>query len=473
MIFQGTGKLAGLVAVGIGVLLSSWSLFAQEEKAESQDSSESKQESQDSASSEFDERLEEWKSLLVDLRSLRYQYRSAETEREQNNLRGEYETLLEKGKELAPILRKDALKAYTDAKTKDRDIERFLASEAQYHFQNDQYETAAEIAPKLAEGGYDNANAFTLAGESLIQTNQYEEAKPFLEKAKEYEVLRSQSEAFLEEFDRYLERWQAELSIREAEAKADDLPRVKFETTKGDVIIELFENEAPNTVANFITLVESGFYDGLPFHRVLQGFMAQGGDPNGDGTGGPGYQIPSECLKENRRNHFRGSLSMANAGLDTGGSQFFICYVITDHLDGRHTVFGRVIEGLENASKLTYIDPSKESTATPDRILKAEVLRKREHEYKVNKVGMETEGPAEEDASTKEETEEASADAEMKEDAAKAETPKTEEEKKSEATESSEASEKKADSSTEEKADNSEEKAESEEDSESEDSETE
>ena len=113
-----------------------------------------------------------------------------------------------------------------------------------------------------------------------------------------------------------------------------------IKTNKGDIEVELFENEAPNTVANFITLVEKGFYNGLSFHRVLPNFMAQGGDPKGDGTGGPGYTIADECSGPNHRLHFRGSLSMAKeARPDTGGSQFFITFVPTSHLDGIHTVF--------------------------------------------------------------------------------------------------------------------------------------
>src|SRR4029079_8655388 len=137
-----------------------------------------------------------------------------------------------------------------------------------------------------------------------------------------------------------------EQQTREAEAKADDLPRVKLQTNKGDITIELFENEAPNTVANFISLVEKGFYDGVPFHRVLPNFMAQGGDPKGTGQGGPGYRIKDEFGNKGARAHFRGSLSMANTGQpNTNGSQFFLTFKPTPHLNGRHTVFGRVIEG--------------------------------------------------------------------------------------------------------------------------------
>ncbi|KRE33403.1 peptidylprolyl isomerase [Paenibacillus sp. Soil724D2] len=112
----------------------------------------------------------------------------------------------------------------------------------------------------------------------------------------------------------------------------------------GEVVINLFENDAPNTVANFEKLANSGFYNGLVFHRVIPGFVAQGGCPTGTGTGGPGYQIDCEI---NPNKHERGSLAMAHAGRNTGGSQFYIAYQPQPHLDGQHTVFGKVSKGME------------------------------------------------------------------------------------------------------------------------------
>ncbi|NIP84610.1 MAG: peptidylprolyl isomerase [Planctomycetales bacterium] len=165
------------------------------------------------------------------------------------------------------------------------------------------------------------------------------------------------------------------------------MPRVKLTTSQGDIVLELFENEAPQTVGNFVNLVEKKFYDGLSFHRVLPGFMAQGGCPQGDGRGGPGYQIPCECHQEGYRRHFRGSLSMAHAGRDTGGSQFFLTFVPTKHLDGKHTAFGRVIEGMDVLSRLHRRDPQDPHAPAPDKILRAEVLRKRDHDYQPTIVG--------------------------------------------------------------------------------------
>jgi cyclophilin family peptidyl-prolyl cis-trans isomerase len=119
-----------------------------------------------------------------------------------------------------------------------------------------------------------------------------------------------------------------------------------FETSKGNFRVELFEDKAPITAKNFITLANKGFYDKLIFHRVIDGFMIQGGDPNGNGTGGPGYKIPDEFNRELRHSS-EGMLSMANAGPNTGGSQFFITLAPTPHLDDKHAIFGRVIEGME------------------------------------------------------------------------------------------------------------------------------
>ena len=119
-----------------------------------------------------------------------------------------------------------------------------------------------------------------------------------------------------------------------------------FETSRGRIVCDLFPKDAPNTVNNFVFLAREGFYDGTKFHRVIKDFMVQGGDPTATGTGGPGYKFADE-VRNNPRRHQVGSLSMANAGPNTNGSQFFITHVVTDWLDGKHTVFGQVRQGQE------------------------------------------------------------------------------------------------------------------------------
>jgi peptidyl-prolyl cis-trans isomerase B (cyclophilin B) len=130
-----------------------------------------------------------------------------------------------------------------------------------------------------------------------------------------------------------------------------------IEMEKGGTIeIEFFDQDAPNTVANFEKLANEGFYDGLTFHRVIPGFVAQGGCPYGTGTGGPGYTIKCEI---NPRKHERGVIAMAHAGRDTGGSQFYITYAPQPHLDGHHTVFGKVVQGMDVVDRIKQGDRMK------------------------------------------------------------------------------------------------------------------
>ncbi len=143
-----------------------------------------------------------------------------------------------------------------------------------------------------------------------------------------------------------------------------------FETNMGTFEVELFEDKAPITTKNFIGLVEKGFYDGLIFHRVIDGFMIQGGDPEGTGRGGPGYTIPDEFHKDLKHSS-KGILSMANAGPNTGGSQFFITLDATPWLDGHHSVFGKVVKGMDVVEKIGKVD-----TDFQDRPLKKVVIEK-------------------------------------------------------------------------------------------------
>ena len=130
----------------------------------------------------------------------------------------------------------------------------------------------------------------------------------------------------------------------EMQIDPDTTYRATLTTSKGDIVLDLQPQHAPKTVNNFVTLARDGFYDGLTFHRVIPNFMIQGGDPNGTGTGGPGYRFEDET-RDNPLTHETGVISMANAGPNTNGSQFFITHAPQPHLDGRHTVFGKVTQG--------------------------------------------------------------------------------------------------------------------------------
>jgi len=139
----------------------------------------------------------------------------------------------------------------------------------------------------------------------------------------------------------------------------------RFKTSMGDIRIELFEDNAPITTANFIKLAESGYYNNLIFHRVIDNFMIQGGCPNGTGTGGPGYRIKDE-FHPNLKHDGPGILSMANAGPNTGGSQFFITLVATDWLDGRHAVFGKVVDGMDVVSSIGKVQTGPQDRPLDD-----------------------------------------------------------------------------------------------------------
>ena len=156
---------------------------------------------------------------------------------------------------------------------------------------------------------------------------------------------------------------------------SEELPKIQIQTERGNITIEMFEDEAPNTVANMISLIEKGYYDGLNFHRVIPDFMIQGGCPHGTGTGGPGYDFDDECTPD-RRHDSAGVLSMANSGPGTNGSKFFITHGPTPHLDGKHTVFGKVTEGQE------VVDEIKQG----DVMQTVVVLQKRDRVYEVEKL---------------------------------------------------------------------------------------
>ena len=162
------------------------------------------------------------------------------------------------------------------------------------------------------------------------------------------------------------------ISINMAQSKET---KVKLETNYGEIVIQLYDKEMPTTAGNFKTLVSKGFYDGVIFHRVIEGFMIQGGDPTGTGTGGPGYTIKDEFTKSVLDKNNRGTVSMANAGPNTGGSQFFINLVDNNFLDGRHPVFGRVVSGMDVVDKIAKVEAdSQDRPLTPVVIEKASVM---------------------------------------------------------------------------------------------------
>ena len=250
--------------------------------------------------------------------------------------------------------------------------------------QADDHTDALKLATILDKAGAADGKIDMMAAAAAMVLSRLDDAAEWLTKAEANGVQKPKVAELRASSEDERPKVAAEMASRKADAAADDRPRVTITTSKGDVVVELFEDDAPNTVANFISLVEKGFYDGTPFHRVIGGFMAQGGDPTGTGSGGPGHVIDCECELPRARKHFLGSLSMAHAGKNTGGSQFFLTFRPTEHLDGKHTVFGRVIGGFDVLPKLTRTQDEQGKSLPgiePDRIVKATVLRKRDHAY--------------------------------------------------------------------------------------------
>ncbi len=263
------------------------------------------------------------------------------------------------------------------------------------NIEEDRYEGMVEVAQVLLDNNYPDEKMRGFLTMAAYGLNQYEVVRPNLDRLIEEGVVSQQLLMLQEHIDEIESAWQDELRMREEDAQGEPLPRVLIRTTKGDMEVELFENQAPQTVANFISLVESGFFDHLTFHRVMRHFMAQGGCPEGDGSGGPGYTIPGEMDRPNARKFFRGTLGLALApdretgktDPSSGGSQFFIMYLPTYQLNGKYTAFGRVIRGIEVLANIHKINPDdkeekeEESEVQPDEILGIDVLYKRDHAY--------------------------------------------------------------------------------------------
>jgi cyclophilin family peptidyl-prolyl cis-trans isomerase len=339
------------------------------------------------AAKQFEAKLNEWKDLLKQLRSARAKFQTAQ-EPEASQLSQQWDSLIAKGHVLIEELRSAGTTAYAASPNTDRQLLRFLTKLLDDDIERDNYEAAYELAKLLIENECGVREVYNQGGKAAFCVNDYDAAVEYLKMAEDNDTIDPKGREYQSLIETYRGLWEEEKKKREVEAAADDLPRVKLTTSVGEIVIELFENEAPGTVGNFISLVDKKFYDGLTFHRVLHEFMAQGGCPEGTGRGGPGYHIYCECYQENHRKHFRGSLSMAHAGKNTGGSQFFLTFVPTSHLNGQHTVFGRVIEGMDGLARIQRINPEDNSAQVdPGKILKAEVIRKRDHEYKPNKVG--------------------------------------------------------------------------------------
>ena len=328
------------------------------------------------------EALTPYRNHLGKMHTLFTEYQTSAPERK-DEIQEEFDKLLAETEQLRKKLINAAADAFTEAPYYNSSVAEFCIQMIQYENAHDNYEVSFKLADAIIahpEGLSTQAgNFYAMAADAAFGCMEFDKAEQWYAKAVSLNArLDREAMGRQREIPEQKKLWAEELAIREKEALADNNPRVLIKTNKGDITIELFEDNAPNTVANFISLVKKGFYKDIPFHRVLPGFMAQGG-------GECGYCIDCERLKKDlvQRKHFRGSISMARTSMpDTGGSQFFQMFQPKGYLNGEYTVFGRIIDGIDVLADIQRIDPDDEViTVEPDWIIEAKVLRDRGHVY--------------------------------------------------------------------------------------------
>jgi cyclophilin family peptidyl-prolyl cis-trans isomerase len=282
----------------------------------------------------------------------------------------------------------------------DAEVMAFLALVVESRFGIGDYDGAYAVSSALLGPAPESVGLLERQVFLAFATNRFEDCRTHLQQlVKVFGDVPAHLQTIAASLDAEIDAWKRETELRAAEAEANNLPRVELnldlQGLPGRIELELFENEAPNTVANFISLVEQGFFDGRAFFRVAPLLDAASGSPQDDGTGNPGYLIRSEAQRTDARKHFRGSLAMiALEARGLEGSQFHLLYAPNPELDGRATVFGRVIGGMEWLDRLTRTHRQDETNGefkpipdvTPTTIESARVVRKRDHEYVPEKV---------------------------------------------------------------------------------------
>lgn len=270
---------------------------------------------------------------------------------------------------------------------------RFIVTMVQHRIKTDYYDADTfEGAAKMLDADQNMQFLFSAAARSAIVVGEFDSAERLYQPLIQAEDVPEIDAIMYSNLDSYREQWNEEQRIREQDEKEDRLPRVKLETTQGDVVLELFLDQAPNTVANFVQLVESGFYDGLDFYQVIDHILALTGDPMNNGSGNSGKYIQDEHDRKDSRHAFRGSLLMAKLPTENSGefvpnsasSQFAILLLPIASASEQQTVFGRVIEGMDVVSRLRRVDPNKEKQKgeillPADSIIEATVIRRPEN----------------------------------------------------------------------------------------------
>ena len=308
------------------------------------------------AATSFDAVYPRWTQLLAKLRQIDEAYRNARPE-QRETLRAEYTRLIDIGNSLQDDLIRAAAVTYASNPTSHRELALFLRGVVYQLTSHEDYEEALRTGQLLVDNYFEDGSVYDLCGVCAFTVNEFRLAEQHFSQAKKADALSPVGAQRRAQLPYYKDAWDRETERRTAERTAGNLPRVLLLTSQGEIELELFENEAPVTVANFLQLVADGFYDGLEFYRVTACSTAVSGCPEGDGTGGPGYTIASECSRPDHRLHFRGSVGMVRSGPWTHGSQFYLTFAPAQDLDNRQTVFARVIRGIEVLARLQRREP--------------------------------------------------------------------------------------------------------------------
>lgn len=332
---------------------------------------------------ELERRFEEFRDLLKQTSQARANYFQQDRGQSVKN-RQDYENHYRQARDHKDLLEKLLIEKFEATPQPDDTLYRMVKSIAEDYFRAERMYACFALTEKLLRVRPDDDQVRILHGGSAIVSNQIEVAKDFRQSwgflIKE---LPKEIRYLYDDLDLIIGPYEREMQIRAAEAKADDLPRVLISTSRGDITVELFENEAPHTVGNFVKLVETGYYNrGLDFHRVIPGFVAQGAQ---DPTGLPNYTIYDEFGSDNDRPHLAYVLAMANADRpNSAAAEFYFTLRPVMDLNRRYAVFGRVIEGFDVVERITKTydrEDKPKPGVVPDKILAAKVLRKRDHEY--------------------------------------------------------------------------------------------
>jgi len=351
---------------------------------------------QEALFADFEAKRKVWEQTLVEMKRIQIQHNNG-VDKSAKNMDRFYELRDRARGELKELFM--AAERFFLQRRDEFNTASLLATVIDYRRESSYYEDSFEAAKLLIEVGVTMPFLEQMAARAAFIDGKFDEVMPIYQRYVESngpEKLENIDKLIVGILDFYPQWWEEELQARAADEAAGDLPRVMLQTTSGPVVIELFEDQAPNTVANFIQLVESGFYDDTEFYQVIDNLLALGGDPTGDGSGTSGRFIADEYDRPDIRRIFRGSLLMAKrpAGPDStefipdsASSQFMITLMPIAPKVMQQTVFGRVIEGMDVVCSFRRVDPAEKKEQQvilpPDRIISAKVLRKRDHDYSV------------------------------------------------------------------------------------------